>query len=275
MSSQDAQMLASLDVAILHNHIQTAEFLTTKYKSCGNRSCIFAAGSSVGIADPIQWKQCPTDIHLRKEDIKALLWNAFCTGIPKMLDGTINFVFLKSPDNLFPWNITDYAEVIMDSGDHRLLKHILTTVNMQEKARYLIEYATWQQEPRMLEAILDYEVVREIIKDNQIDLRKALNNAIFRRSPRITELLLSEKTMDCPDVFNNPRPLSGQSSTLIFTLSCSSLRNRNFDSTRVPSKKASRLTSCCTKWVTKAASASIALMSYSREVRGCDTKTLV
>ncbi|KAH6865289.1 hypothetical protein BKA58DRAFT_443341 [Alternaria rosae] len=119
MSSQDAQMLAPLDVAILHNHIQTAKFLTTKYKSFGSRSCIFAAGSSVGIADPIQWKQCPTDIHLRKGDIKALLWNAVCTRIPEMFNGTIDFVFGKSPNDLFPWNDTSYAKVIIDSGDHR------------------------------------------------------------------------------------------------------------------------------------------------------------
>ncbi|KAI4670685.1 uncharacterized protein J4E88_009777 [Alternaria novae-zelandiae] len=207
MTSEDAQMLAPIDVAILHNHIQTAKFLTTKIDAFGSYSCILAAGSSVEIADPIYSKHRSTDVPLGEEEIKALLWNAVCTGIPDMVNGTINFVFVKSPDDLFPWNNTSYAEVIIDSGDHRLLKPILTSVNMQEKAGHLIEYATWQHEPRMLEEILDYEVVREMIRHNQINLRKALNNALFRRSPRMTELLLSEKTMNFPALVNNPRPL--------------------------------------------------------------------
>ncbi|KAI4607642.1 hypothetical protein J4E83_009539 [Alternaria metachromatica] len=207
MSSLDAQMLAPIDVAILHNHIQTAKFLSTNFKSSGSFSCILAAGSSVEIADPIHSKHYPTEIHLRKEEIEGILWNAVCTGISEMLDGAINFVFVKSPDDLFPWNNTSYAEAIIDSGEYRLLKHILTTVNMQEKAGHLIEYATWHHEPRMLQEILDYEVVREMIRHNQINLRTALSNALFRRSPRMTELLLSEKTMNFPALVNNPRPL--------------------------------------------------------------------
>ena len=207
MSSLDAQMLAPIDVAILHNHIQTAKFLSTNFESSGSFSCILAAGSNVEIADPIHSKHYPTEIHLRKEEIEGILWNAVCTGISEMLDGAINFVFVKSTDDLFPWNNTSYAEAIIDSGEYQLLKHILTTVNMQEQAGHLIEYATWHHEPRMLQEILDYEVVREMIRHNQIDLRTALSNALFRRSPRMTELLLSEKTMNFPALVNNPRPL--------------------------------------------------------------------
>ena len=207
MSSLDAQMLAPVDVAILHNHIQTVKSLATTFEFSGSFSCILAAGSSVKIADPIHSRHGPTDIHLTKEQIEAVLWNAVCTGKPEMLDGAIKFVFVKSSGDLFPWNKTLYAEVVIDSGEYQLLKHILTTVNMQEKAGHLIEYATWQHEPRMLEEILDYEVVREMIRHNQIDLREALNNALFRRNPRMTEMLLSEKTMNFLALVNNPRPL--------------------------------------------------------------------
>ncbi|KAH6865288.1 ankyrin repeat-containing domain protein [Alternaria rosae] len=78
---------------------------------------------------------------------------------------------------------------------------------MEQKAGYLIEYATWQHEPRMLEEILDYEVGRNRIRHNQINLRTALNNALFCRSSRMKELFLSEKTMDFLALIDNPRPL--------------------------------------------------------------------
>jgi ankyrin repeat protein len=77
---------------------------------------------------------------------------------------------------------------------------------MKEKARHIIEYATAQHEPYMLEEILRYEIVANMIKGKQIDLRRALNTALERRSARMSAWLLNEHTMDISNGFDR-RPL--------------------------------------------------------------------
>ncbi|KAI4633692.1 uncharacterized protein J4E87_000856 [Alternaria ethzedia] len=198
-TTQDAQGLEPLDIAILHNHVRMAEILSNEVSFTTTGQCTFAAISSAKLANIIFSKLDSRFPELPEKDIENMLWNACYRGDLELLEVTITFAIGKTSGRFFPWNNTAYAEDIIDSGDHRLLRPILITTNMKEKAYHIIKYATEEHEPRMLEEILRYEVVDKMIKGKQIDLRTALNTALKRRSARMANLLLNEDTMDHPE----------------------------------------------------------------------------
>ena len=204
--SKDARGLVPLDLAILYNYLDVADMLQASFPITTNRQYIYATASIPLLADMIFHNPGKDVPDLKEDEIKIMLWQACYTGNRELLDCAINFILGKTSLTFLPWNYTSCVEDVIDSGAHELLLPVLRITDMRDTARHVTEYAATQHEPRMLEEILAYHVVRDIIRAKQINLSKALELALVCRNSRMTELLLSDDNMNPPDSIK-PRPL--------------------------------------------------------------------
>jgi ankyrin repeat protein len=198
-ASQDAQGLDPLGLAILHDQFGMAEILGANQNFTQVFHCALATVSSVRVADMIFCKLDPRVHDLGMEAMKAMTWHACLTGEPALLESTTNFLFIKSSAGTFPWDIVTYANDTICSGDHRLLPKVLEMTSMKENAQQIIENAVAQHEPRMLEVILNYDVVQKMVQHGQIPLIDALNSALIRKCVPMSKLLLTKQTMNVQD----------------------------------------------------------------------------
>ncbi|KAI4644538.1 hypothetical protein J4E93_006443 [Alternaria ventricosa] len=199
ITTEDAQQLEPLDVAILHNHTDIAKILIASRKPTTDFHCTFATTSNAELEKSIFEVHDERVKTLEKRDAEMMLRHASYTGDQELLTQTINFLNRKSPAGFFPRDDTTEVEFIIDAGDHRLLKPMLTIINIQAKAQHIIECTVSQQEPRMLEEVLNNRIIQHMIKSRQICLRPALNSVLMNKIPSMSALLLNEHTIDARD----------------------------------------------------------------------------
>ncbi|KAG9185987.1 hypothetical protein G6011_02543 [Alternaria panax] len=193
---EDAHGLKPLDLAILHDHFGITQILQASQGPTSIEHCAFATASSGRLANRIFSKLIPEVQYLRIETMEAMIQKAILTGELDLLSNTISFLCQKSSEGTLPWNNTIYAYKIVARGDHQLILPILSMTNMQKKAQDIIEFASLQWEPRMLEDVLNYRVVHDMIQANQIPLHRALHSAITRHNTSMSASLINQHNMN-------------------------------------------------------------------------------
>ena len=193
--TEDAEGLEPLDLAILHGHTEMAKILVASRKPTEYFHCAFATSSNAELAKSIFAVHDEKTKPLKRSDLMMMLQHAVYTGDPELLTQTISFLHRRSPVGFFPRNDIWPVNLIIDSGDHRLLKPILAITNIKATAQHIIERTVSQQEPRMLQEVLSNRVIQNMIKSHYICLRPALNGALMKKIPSMSERLLNEHTI--------------------------------------------------------------------------------